>query len=177
MFVRPALSLSGAVELPSSRQEPQITPITQIFFRGLSKTVELNLFPNRRNLRFLLTSELHTDSLFSIKLICVKEFPVLQDVFVHESGHLHVEAAVLGDVEQAFFAPPFDRVYAVTGFADPERRLRDIVQPRLDPCDFVDFDQDIECAELVREIKDGIAHQDLIIEVEDIESDNKICSE
>jgi hypothetical protein len=105
-----------------------------------------------------LTSEFHADSLFAIELIGVKEFLVLLDVLMDEPGYFHVEAAVLSDIEQALLAPPFDRIHPIAGFSDPERRLRDIVQPRFDPGHLIDFDKHIECAELMREIKDRITH-------------------
>jgi len=96
---------------------------------------------------------------------------------MHESRHFDVETAVLRDVEQPLFAPPLDRVHTIARFADSESRLCDIFEPRFNPSDFIDFNEHIERSELVRKIEDGVAHQYLIVEIDDVEADNKIGSE
>jgi hypothetical protein len=37
-------------------------------------------------------------------------------MFVHQSRYFHVEAAILGDLDESAFAPPFDCIEARRGF-------------------------------------------------------------
>src|SRR6185437_5538945 len=64
------------------------------------------------------------DPVLPREAIVKKQFLVPATVFVHEPRHLHVEAAVFSDFEDAPFAPPTDRVQSRCRFLNAEGGVR-----------------------------------------------------
>ena len=95
-------------------------------------------------------------------------------VFVHEPRHFHIEAAILGDLENASFPPPTDRVQSHRGFLNAESGLRDRVQSEAMPNPLFHVGHQIGSRQFRHEIEDRVAHQHLVIEIEDVESDYEI---
>ncbi len=65
--------------------------------------------------------------LSTVEFIHIEDLPIGRPKFVHEAGNLYVEATILGDFDDTFFAPPLDRVDTIPGFSDAERGLRNII--------------------------------------------------
>src|ERR1043166_6663141 len=93
---------------------------------------------------------------------------------MHEPGALYVEAAILGDFEQTSLAPPANRIEAGGGFLNAERRVRDRIEPEPVAQPFFHVDHQIGGGKFGDEVEDGVAHQDVVIEVEHVESDDQV---
>src|SRR5262249_24419144 len=119
---------------------------------------------------------LHFDSLFALEPVGVEELSKMRAVFVNEPGDLHVEATVLGYFHKLLFPPPLDRVDAIAGFSDAESRLSDVLQCRLDAYRLFDLHQQIKRWQLVRKVQDRVTHQDVVVEVHNVEAHDKVGS-
>jgi hypothetical protein len=117
------------------------------------------------------------DALFASELIGVENLSKMRAVFMYELGDLYVEAAILGNFQHSFFPPPLDRVETVSRFPDAKSCLSNILQPGLDADGLFYLHEEIERSQLVRKIENGIAHQYLVVEVDDVEAHNKIGAE
>ena len=52
----------------------------------------------------------YVDPLFAREAVVKEKLLVAATVFVDESCHFHIEAAVLGDFDDSCFAPPANRI-------------------------------------------------------------------
>jgi hypothetical protein len=76
-----------------------------------------------------------------LKAIVEVELAILDAELVNELRTFDVEAAVLGDVDEATLAPPADGIQSVAGFADAERCRRDGIQTDAMPERFLEVDE------------------------------------
>jgi hypothetical protein len=97
-------------------------------------------------------------------------------VFVDELGNFHIKATVLGNLQETFLSPPLNRIDAISRFADSQGRLSDVAQFRLASRDLLDLQKQIQSSQLKREIEDGVSHQDLVIEIYDVEPNYQVCA-
>ncbi len=114
------------------------------------------------------------DPLFAVEFVGVEKLAMLDAVFVYELGHLHIKAAVLGDLHESFLSPPLNGIDPIRRFADSESRLGDVVQFRLASRQLLNLDEEVQCSELKRQIEDGVTHQNFVIEIDDIESNDEV---
>jgi hypothetical protein len=115
--------------------------------------------------------------LFSVEFVGVEKLAMPDTVFVYEPGNLHIKATVLGYLYESFLSPPLDGVDAISNLADSQGRLGDIVQSGLASCDVLDLHQQIQSWQLQREIEDGVSHENLVIEIYDVKSNNEVCTQ
>src|ERR1700722_545037 len=119
-------------------------------------------------------SPFYFHSLLTAKFIGIEKLPMLDAMLVNEFGNFYVEATVFGDFHDAAFAPPFDGIDSVGCLAHAEGRLSNVVQSKLVACRLFDFDQQVQGSQLMRQIEDGVPHQDFIVEVDDVKSDHQV---
>lgn len=93
---------------------------------------------------------------------------------MHESCHLHVEAAILRNLEHAAFAPPANRIEPGGSFLDAQSRVCDGVETESVAQSFLHIYHQIGSLEFCDEVEDRVAHQNLVIEVQHIEADDEI---
>ena len=98
--------------------------------------------------------------------IVKKQFLVPATMLVDESRHLDVEAAILGDFHDPTLAPPADRVETGGGFLHPERGVRDRIETEPMAEALLHIEHQIGGRQLVDRSSIGVAHEDVIIEVQ-----------
>ena len=69
------------------------------------------------------------NSLTLRKSIVKKQFFMLTPVLVDEARHLHIEAAVFGDIEEATFPPPTNGIESRSGFLHPRVAFAIVSRP------------------------------------------------
>ncbi len=90
--------------------------------------------------------------------------------------HLHIEGAVARDLHHFAFAPPLDGLDAFSSLSLAKRRRRDVFQLGAVIGRFLQGHAEIEAPHLTGEVEAGVAHQDLVIEIDMIVANDKIGS-
>ena len=85
-----------------------------------------------------------------------------------------IEATVLSDFEEFAFAPPADGVESIARFADSQRGGGDGIEAEAVPEFFFDFDEHVEGGAEVGEIVSGVGHEDGVVEIDDIKTDDEV---
>jgi hypothetical protein len=114
--------------------------------------------------------------MFPIELVSVVKLAMPGAMFVEKLGNLYIKATVFGDFQEAFLAPPLDSIDADRCFADSESCLGDIVQSGLASRNLLYFHEEIQSGQLKWKIENRVPHQNLVVEIYDVESDDEVCS-
>src|ERR1017187_9900312 len=128
----------------------------------------------RRGGSFKETSPLDLDGTLLAHPVDKRDFAVLPAVFVEFLGDLHIETAVLGDLEEPALFPPLQRLQTVGNLRRIERRLGDRIER--DPMAKFLFEVRHQVKRRRRvQVERGVAVQHLVIEIDDVETDHDIC--
>src|SRR5205823_2956257 len=94
-------------------------------------------------------------------------------VLMHESQDLYVEAAVLRNLEDTTLPPPANCIESGGRFLNAKSGLRDSVEAQPMACPFLHLDHQVRGLKFGDQVEDRVSHQDVVIEVQDVESDDE----
>jgi hypothetical protein len=95
---------------------------------------------------------------------------------VDEARHLHIEAAVFGDLKKPTFAPPTNGIESRSGFLNTQSGIRDRVEAEPMTETLFHIEHEISGVKFRAKIEDRVSHQNMVIEIENIESNHEISA-
>src|SRR6266481_84231 len=101
------------------------------------------------------------------------ELPILDSVFVNQTGDFYVVTAILRDLQQLALSKPLNRLQAFSGFFDPKSRRGDRIQREAMLQLVLQLDKHVERRQLAQ-IQHRVTVQDFIIEAQMVKADHKI---
>ena len=109
--------------------------------------------------------------------IVKKQFLMPTPVLVDEARHLHIEAAVFGDIEEADL-PATNELHRVPQrfFVHPQSGIRDRVEAEPMTESLFHIEHEISRVKFRAKIEDRVSHQNMVIEIENVESNHEISA-